>query len=117
MKAGLVQSKREAVMIIKRETRFPGPTFTASATPFSYSALTAANSTGEEKTTISDFLPSRAAKPTDKVLAKVIEDYLRYLRSRGRIVVGAEEVARALSLSVSEVERIATQIRGVRVEG
>jgi len=104
-------------MIIRRDTRFPEPTITASGTPFSYSPLTSANSTGEERTRISGIFPLRVTKPSDKVVAKAIENYLRFLRSQGRIIVGVDEVARALSLSVSDVERVARTIAGVKVEG
>lgn len=60
--------------------------------------------------------PSKEA--SDKTDAEAIYNYLRYLRSRGRTVVGADEVAKALSLPISQVEGITAKLRlrGVKVE-
>ncbi len=62
--------------------------------------------------------PSPAKVSQDKIAKEAVYNYLRFLKSRGRSVVGADEVARALSLPISQVERLAASLktRGVRLE-
>ena len=55
---------------------------------------------------------------SDKTATEAIYNYLRYLRSRDRTMVSMKEIANALSLSISQVERIVATLRsrGVKVE-
>jgi len=80
--------------------------------------LVTSTSVGEVEKTIAPGLASRQPEVSKKVIARAVLDYLRFQRSRGKIVVGADEVARALSLSVSEVEKAAGELasHGVKLE-
>ncbi|MFQ5895291.1 MAG: hypothetical protein ACE5JJ_05685 [Nitrospinota bacterium] len=54
----------------------------------------------------------------DEIVLEAVYNHLRFLKSRGRSVVRADEVARALGLSIAQVERVAAMLheRGVKVE-
>lgn len=95
-------------MIVKRETSV------SSGTAFHYSPSVTSTSVEGEMVQVRD--EERLIQPSARARAKMVEAYLRYLRSMGTTVVGADEVARALSLSISEIERIAARLNGVKVE-
>jgi len=119
MKNGSAQLKQGSGMLVKSETRFGDLTVTVSDTAFSY-LLSSTASTSAEKVDAIISRPTPSPKPglSDKVIAKAVLNYLRFQRYQGRVVVRAGEVARALSLSVSEVEKAATALssHGVKVE-
>lgn len=54
----------------------------------------------------------------DDIALRAIYNHLRFLRSLGKTEVRIDEVARALSISISQVERIASRLtsRGVKVK-
>jgi len=62
--------------------------------------------------------PHREKELPDDPVREAVYNYLRFLRTRGVTVVGADEVAKALSLPISQVERVAATLhtRGVKVE-
>ena len=55
---------------------------------------------------------------SDRTATEAIYNYLRYLRARGRTNVGTDEVAKTLSLPLSQVGRVTAKMhrRGVKVE-
>ena len=55
---------------------------------------------------------------SDNIATRALYDYLRWQRARGRTEVRVDEVARALSVSIAQVERIAANLRkrGVKLE-
>lgn len=106
-------------MPVKSETRFGDLTLPASGTAFSYSPSSTVSTSAEKvDATISPPTPSPKPGLSDKVIAMAVLNYLRFQRYRGRVVVRADEVARALSLSVPEVEKAATALSssGVKLE-
>lgn len=55
---------------------------------------------------------------TDDVLVKAIFNHLQFMKARGQEKVKASEIARALNVDVSGVERVSLQLRehGVKIE-
>lgn len=49
-------------------------------------------------------------KRSDDVIRDAIKNHLRYLRAMGKMHVSAQDVARALSLSVGQVKQVAVQV-------
>lgn len=103
-------------MARKQETR---RTFSVvgSATAPSH-AVFLGNTTGvSEKISYMPALP-RERVVQDKIAKRAVYNHLRFLRSLGRTVVGTDEVARALSLPITQVERIAITLhpKGVKLE-
>lgn len=52
---------------------------------------------------------SSRVRPQNGVIREAVKNHLRYLRSMGKMHVSAQDVARALSLSVEQVKRVAVQ--------
>lgn len=106
-------------MAAKSQTRPAEFISPASGTTYTYDPfLVTSTSVGEVEKTVAPGLASRQPGVSKKVIARAVFNYLRFQRSRGKIVVGADEVARALSLSVSEVEKAAAELasHGVKLE-
>jgi hypothetical protein len=86
-------------------------TVATSTAPFTVSANTT-SSNGGDVTIIGHSIQKSVP---NNVAAKAIENHLKFLRSVGRTSVPAEEVARALSLPLGQVERVASTIPGVKI--
>lgn len=90
----------------------------SSATAHSYKIYQSTATGGTEKIPVSSGSYAVRARVPDKVAEKAVYNHLRLLRSQGRSIVGADEVARSLSLPIPQVERVVgkLRVRGVRVE-
>ncbi len=91
----------------------------ASGTSYTYNLSSApSTSIGEVEPMIAPRTGSRQPGVSEKVIAEAVLNYLRFQRARGKMAVGADEVARALSLSVDEVEKVARGLasHGVKIE-
>lgn len=86
-------------------------TVATSTAPFTISANTTSSSGGDS---VISGHSMRKSVPNG-VAVKAIENHLKFLRSVGRTSVPADEVAKALSLPIEQVERIASTLRGVKV--
>lgn len=90
----------------------PKPTSVTSPSPHKvYSGYS--SSTGE---TVSDGGVTRSTRQeiSDKQASKAIEGLLRSMRTVGKTEVKVEDIAKSLSLSFDQVERIALKLRGVK---
>ena len=52
---------------------------------------------------------------TNDVATKAIQNHIKFLRSAGKTKVRSDEIAKALSLPIEQVERIASTLQGVKV--
>lgn len=95
----------------KSGVMLPRPTSVTSPSPHKvYSGYT--SSTGE---TVSGGGVTRSIRISDKQANKAIEGLLRSWRTVGKTRVLAQDIAQSLSLSLDQVERVASSIRGVKI--
>lgn len=89
----------------------------SSATVFFSQAVSSSTSSGAEKIAYTA-VPRLTKAPSDRAASEAVYNHLRFLRSCGRSVVGVDEVAAALGLSMSQVERAAASLktRGIKLE-
>ena len=80
--------------------------------------VTYSTSTGPAEKIHVERIPSPWKDISDHAAREAVYNHLRLLRSQGRTTVSTDEVAKGLSLPLSQVERIIDQLRprGVKVE-
>jgi hypothetical protein len=104
----------------KSQTEFGKRLSSSSGTAFTYNpSSVTSTSVGEIESSIVGMSGvHRRLVISDKVLRQAILNYLRFQRALGKTVVGADDVAKALSLSVEDVERAAAGLssHGIRLE-
>jgi len=88
----------------------PKPTSVTSSTPYRvHAGFTSSN--GEDVTMSS---VGRQTSVKDRVAVKAIEGFIKSMRTVGKTEVSVEDIAKSLSLSFGQVERIALKLRGVK---
>ncbi len=109
--------KHEEDIIISTDVSTTGPTHVSITAETGTLSITGETVTFVVSKTIPAKRKSTPSKEvSDETAAEAINNHLRYLRSRGRTIVKIDEVAKALSLPISQVERITVKLRGVKVE-
>ena len=91
--------------------------FTNSSSASSHSILYPTTTRPDEDvSTWQTYRPQR--RLSDKIASRAVLNHLRFLRSKGRSVVGVDEVAKTLDLPASQVERVASKLhsKGVKLE-
>lgn len=105
------QSRRISRPLVPNETRGVDLSAQSSGTAFYYSLSSiVATTSGDVSTKVSGPASSLAPRPSEDIIHKAVLNFLRFQRAMGRTVVRADEVARALSLSVSEIETAASKL-------